>query len=138
MALPSNVVDREQAKFKEDKNSNVAVNVCDVETHDKLDDVISALGGSTDTATTIANVSAPTANTEVSYALPANTKSFRIRARGRSRIQLAYNSGESGTTYITIMPGNTYINNQKYTSQTLYFQCSKGSETVEIQADVNQ
>lgn len=101
-------------------------------THSKLDAVISALGGSVNTTATIFNVPAAVAGTEYSQALPANTKSFIIRSRNKSSLQLAYTSGASGTTYLTIPPGASYEDSNLYTAQTIYFQASKSAETIEI------
>jgi hypothetical protein len=87
---------------------------------------------SANTTATIFNVAVATSGTEVSQALPANTKRFILRSRNRSEIQLAYISGNSGTLYLTISPGATYEDSSFYTGQTLYFQTSKNAETVEI------
>jgi hypothetical protein len=84
---------------------------------------------------TIYNKSVPTANTEVSQALSANTKQFIIRVRGHgSTLKLAYVATESGTNYITIPKGcSMEVRNVDLTSTTLYFQCDVASQTVEIQ-----
>jgi hypothetical protein len=80
---------------------------------------------------TLVNI-ATAANTETSYALPANTKKLIIKARGSSVTKLTYTSGASGTTYITISPGSVYEEIGILTSGiTLYFQTSK-IDTVEI------
>lgn len=86
----------------------------------------------TPTTATIFNVLAATAGTEYSQALPANTKGFIIRSRNRSNLQLAYTSGQTGITYLTIPAGASYEDSNLYTAQTIYFQASKNAETIEI------
>lgn len=132
--LSNNAKDNERNNFGLDQDTNVARYVIDSAAHTKLDAILGALGGSANTTTTIYNIAVPTADTEVSQALPANTKQFKIRNRGKAKIQLAYTSGQSGTNFITIMPGNVYVNDNFYQNQTLYFQCPQGSQTIEIEA----
>lgn len=122
--------DRQKQSFGIDENSKVARRVMDEETHRLLGNIT----GSSDTTATIYNVSAVTSGTEYSQALPANTKGFIIRSRGKSKIQLAYTSGASGTTFITIPGAASFEDENFYTSQTLYFQCDNNNETVEILA----
>ena len=87
---------------------------------------------SDDTTTVILNVPVALAGTEISQALPANTKGFVLRSRGNSRLQIAFSSGQSGTNYFTVPNGASYEDKNFYSSQTLYFQSSKAGETVEI------
>ncbi len=83
---------------------------------------------------TLYNVSVPTANTEVSQLLNDNTKQFIIKVRGgTATLQLAYTSTESGTTFITISRGSSLEVKDLDFSGTLFFQCDKVSQTVEIQ-----
>lgn len=131
---PDNERDNNRRSFVADKNGDAARNVRDVNTHDKLDAVIAALGGSTNTTPTIFNVSCPVAGTEYSQALPANTKCFMIKARKNSRIDFGYASGLS--TFVTIPPGNSFEDKNLYSAQTVYFECSLADEVVEIVAYV--
>lgn len=82
----------------------------------------------------VANVSIPTANTEVSYALPAGTKKFYIKLReGSASIKLAYVAGTSGTTYVTVHRGNWYGEEAlDVPATTLYFQADVASQIAEI------
>jgi hypothetical protein len=81
----------------------------------------------------IANPVAISANTEYSYAFPSNTKKIVIRARGNAKLQLAFTSGQSGTLYHTVFPGNTYEEiGLNVTSLTVYYQSNKAGEVVEI------
>lgn len=135
MPISNNRKDRVRAAYKENAtDGGTDQRTCDLTTHDKLDDVISALGGASNTTPAIFNVSAPLAATEYSQALPANCKGFIIKARGKSKLQLSYTNGASGTVFVTIPAGAVFEDKNFYTSQTLYFQVSKISETVEITA----
>lgn len=86
------------------------------------------------TTPTIANVSVPLASTEVSYALPANTKKFYIQLRDpKADLQLAYSAGTSGTIFVTVHRGTWYGEEILTASAvTLYFQSASGSQTAEI------
>lgn len=85
-----------------------------------------------DTTTTVTNTAVALASTEVSFALPSDCKGFMLRARGKSRVQLSFSIGTSGTTFVTIPPGANYEDRNFRSSQTLYFQTSKAGETIEI------
>lgn len=87
------------------------------------------------TTPTIANVGIPLANTEVSYLLPAGTRSFYISLRDSSaNLKLAYILGDSGITYITIHRGNWYSEEDLslVAPTTLYFQADTAAQTAEI------
>lgn len=83
---------------------------------------------------TIANIAVPLANTEVSYALPANTVRFQIRLRDVAQLKIAYLVGTSGTTFRTIYAGETYEESglSLTAALTLYFQSPKNTQTAEI------
>jgi hypothetical protein len=132
---PDNSKDNNRRSFVADKDGHSARNTLDKLTHDKLDLVIAALGGSVDTTPTIYNVDCSVSGTEYSQALPANTKGFILRARKNSKIEFAYSSGAS--SHLTIPVGNSFEDRNMYSSvQTLYFKCSKADEIVEIVAYV--
>lgn len=87
------------------------------------------------TTATVANVPVPLATTEVSYALPAGTSRFMVKAREYlADIKLSYSSGTSGTVYITIPRGCNYSEAEVNTgtAHTLYFQTNVASQVVEI------
>lgn len=137
MAISNNFRDKDNAAWKENAtDGGVDRRTCDITTHSKLDDVVNAIGGTSDTTTTVINKAVPTAGVEVSQALPANTKAFRFRSRSRGTLILAYGVGETATNYITVIPGNTYKKEQFYSSQTLYFKSSKSGDVIELEADV--
>lgn len=83
---------------------------------------------------TVQNISLDTATIEYSYALPLGTKHFLIKLRNASaKLQLAYTSGMSGVTYVTIHPGTFFSTGDLTTDNTiLYFQSGTDSQTAEI------
>jgi hypothetical protein len=83
---------------------------------------------------TVANVSMPTANVEVSYALPKGTKRFLFKLRSTTvASQLAYVSGASGTTFVTVAAGASYTEEHLWAEAvTLYFQSGTATQTAEI------
>lgn len=80
----------------------------------------------------IYNVTVLLPNIEVVQLLNDSTKSFSIRVRGVSKLQLAFVAGQSGTKYITIGAGCTYIADGLNFSGSLYFQTTQASQVVEI------
>lgn len=88
------------------------------------------------TTPTIANLSIPLANTEVSYALPAGTKRFALQNRFDGIIKLAYTSSTSGSVFYTVWPGDEFVENDIHYAATitLYMQSPKPSQTVEIRS----
>lgn len=85
---------------------------------------------------TVANVTMGAIGAESSYALPSGTKRFIIKTRDRSKLQLAYVSGDSGTTFIELKPGNAHEvwDISAAAAVTLYFQSSKAGTIAEIES----
>lgn len=108
--------------------------VADEAAHDKLDAIAAALGAASNTVATIYNVSIISAGVEQSQALPANTKKFLIRSRNKGQVRLAYSSGGTNTTYLTLPLGTSFVDDAFYTAQTVYFQSSKPGDIIEIVA----
>jgi hypothetical protein len=82
---------------------------------------------------TIDNVSAPVANTEVSYVFPVDTKKILMRCRGAARIQFSFISGQSGVEFITIPAGVTYSEDMLFLpSATIYFQTNLPNQIIEF------
>lgn len=106
--------------------------VCDEIGHEKLDAILAALGGSSNTTATIYNVNIISAGSEQSQALPASTKNFLLRSRNKGKVQLAYTVGGSGTNFVTIPAGSSFVDRQFYLSQTIYFQSTKPGDVIEI------
>jgi hypothetical protein len=74
------------------------------------------------------------ADTEYEVVLPDNTKRFKMRVRqGSAKLQISYVSGETNTTYWSIIPGNVYeetgISNE---SLTLYVRSNKDATMLEF------
>lgn len=84
----------------------------------------------------INNTTMTSADTEYSYDIPAGTKRFEIKLRAlNALLKLAFTSGESGTTYITIPYGASYLEEDvKAGPITLYFQSSSASQVAEIKS----
>jgi hypothetical protein len=92
---------------------------------DKLDDVISALGGSSELIPTINNINV-LANTETSFNLPANTKKFIIKSRDKGKVLFSFtNGGTTSNEYITVPQGAVFTDVNSYISQTIYFSSNK-------------
>jgi hypothetical protein len=92
--------------------------------------------GSSNLQTTpfIANLSMPLANTEYSYAIPANTTILKFRSRESGRVRFAYISGGTSSTFFTLSMGATYeVQNINSVGNTLYFQSNKTGEVIEIE-----
>lgn len=82
---------------------------------------------------TIFNVAAANKGVEYSQLLPDNTAQFILKARNGAKLQLSYVSGQTGTNYLTLTPGNIYtVESVKLTGKTIYFQSSKDDTVVEI------
>jgi hypothetical protein len=84
---------------------------------------------------TIANVAMASANTEYSYAVPADTRKLTIKLRDSGYdLKLAYTQGQSGTTYILIPAGSTKtIENIYIKGVTLYFQTDADTQVLEVE-----
>jgi hypothetical protein len=85
------------------------------------------------TSYSIDNIQVPTANTEVMITVPTTATWFHIFNRTDGLTKLAFASGMSGTTYITVNPGDgrEYIK-KNGTSMALYVQCPKGTQVLEV------
>lgn len=80
----------------------------------------------------IYNVTCTLSNTEYSQALNANSKKVLIRVRGLAKLQLAFQSGDSGTDYISIPMGCSYSEEAILFNGGVYFQTNKPNQIVEI------
>lgn len=98
--------------------------------------------GSLNVVTTSGGISNPTivnfvttlAATEYNVALPSNTKRYSIRARGISKVQLAFVMGDTFTTFVTVKSGTTHGEDgiARNTPLILYFQSANALENIEI------
>ena len=86
------------------------------------------------TAPTILTVSAPSANTEYNFVVPAGTKEYRFRSRNGTKIQYSFTSGTTNATFLTLKPGNIEVekNLQLSSNMTVYFETPKSNQEVEI------
>lgn len=83
---------------------------------------------------TIINKSIPTANTEVSQVLPLKVAKLLIKLRSKTvDLKLAYASGGSGTTYVTIPAGCSKEILDIKGSITLYMQTTGTNQVAEIE-----
>ena len=82
----------------------------------------------------IYNLDLVTAGIEYSQALPAGTKSFMIRIRTGTQVELRYTSGT--TEYLTLLPGVVYKEERLSGTGTvtLYITSTKDSMVAEIVA----
>jgi len=82
---------------------------------------------------TISNFEMTDMNTEYSFALPANTKKFRFKARKNSIIHWSFVENTTDTNYLTLLPGNTFVEEGvTLPSSILYFRANKDNEILEI------
>jgi len=81
----------------------------------------------------ITNKLIPSANTEVSHAIPDGTKKILIRIRGLATAKIAFTSTESATKFITIPRGATYSTDFLKTSGlSIFLQTNKATQVAEI------
>lgn len=129
MTLPCSIRDREADKFCElPVSKKTAVRICTEST-----DPIHVVDATSSAMTpTIVNVVSPVgADTEFTVAIPDGANQFTFRARGSSRLKLAYTSGGP---FITIPLGGWYrATGLSTTSVTLFLKCSKSSQTIEVE-----
>lgn len=84
------------------------------------------------TTPTIVHLAIPTANTEVTYIFPANTKLFKVKSQNGARFQILYNSG--GDSY-TVPSKNEYcMDSICVEALTIYFQSPKTGVILEIES----
>ena len=80
------------------------------------------------------NLSMPTSGTEYNYTFTTNTTKFKVRSRKSAKLQIAFSSGDTGTTYFTVAPGNIFsVDGILTTAGTkLYVQSTKNADDLEI------
>ena len=83
----------------------------------------------------IVNLSLPTANTEVSQAIPSDTKVFSVKIRGGLPLwRLSYTAGGTSTNYIEMNKGTVYKSPiADLGGQTVYVRTDKASQTAEFE-----
>jgi hypothetical protein len=94
---------------------------------------VNVLTGSVNLDPTIVNISVPLANTEQSFTFPAKTTRFYIKPRSsHNKMQIAYISGGSSTSFITVGMGNSYAEETNMGGKTIYFQLTNASQIIEL------
>jgi len=136
----SNIPEQEVERLTYEEEPTVARRVVIV---DKLGDKIDSSNPLPVAATVILtnvatpslfNVSCPNAGVEYSQLLPNNTAQIQLKARNsQAKLQLAWISGTTSTTFLTLTPGSIYtLDSVKLTNKTVYFNSSKDNTIVEI------
>lgn len=73
------------------------------------------------------------ADTEYSYTFPTGTRAFRIKLRAlNALLKIAFASGESGSSYITVPYGDFLEMKAKVGGATIYFQSPTAAQVSEI------
>lgn len=81
----------------------------------------------------IQNIPLPTANVEVTLALPSGCKRFLLKLRDKNKMQLSFSPGDSATTYVTIWAGCVYMEKEvDPASLFLYVQSPVDNQMVEL------
>jgi hypothetical protein len=82
---------------------------------------------------TAANVSVPTSSTEVEIVIPSSAIWISIYNRTDGLTKIGFVSGESGTNYITLNPGDGHEYTKKSgVAMSLFVQCPKAAQTIEM------
>ena len=86
------------------------------------------------TTPTIKNLDMPAKDTEYTYALPANTKRFKIQGRAVGDIKMAFSAWAGTPDYWTIYAGqqDEELGMTAASSVTLYLQSTVNNNTAEI------
>jgi hypothetical protein len=92
-------------------------------------DISGGGGGSMNTTPAITNSTLLLADTEYSFALPANCKGFILKPRKVARISLAY---QTSGPYFDCGLGAGFTDNNKYTSQTIYIKSDKANTDIDL------
>lgn len=82
----------------------------------------------------ITRVSANVSGDEYSHTFQNGVKKIFFKSVKMTRVQYGWNSGESGTKFITIVQGGNYEESGLWLNgRTLYFQTSSNNNTLEIE-----
>lgn len=82
----------------------------------------------------IQNILIPLADTEVIIALPNSTRIFQFKARAaNTTIKFAFIADQSDSTFITLLPGCVYEeNNLDLSGVNIYLQTDKPGQMIEV------
>lgn len=80
------------------------------------------------------NVIAVISGTEYFYDIPIGATKLTIRSREKAKLQIAFQVGQTNTTFLTIPRGSSYTIDyiQTSVSQRLYFQSNINNDVLEI------
>jgi len=82
----------------------------------------------------VVNVAMATKNTEYSYAIPTGVSKILIKLRDSGvALKLAYTSGASGTTYLTVPAATAKSIDNIKGGITIYFQADTDSQVLEVE-----
>lgn len=129
--LPGTIQDRDFNNFSDRGDGTTDRFVKDTAAGTKLDAILSALGGSSNTTPALTVVSVPLANTEYSFSLPANCKGFILKSRKIARLNFGYATGIL-TDYFSIPLGGYFKDSNMYTAQDIFFSSSIANNEIEI------
>jgi hypothetical protein len=87
---------------------------------------------SQDTQVEIVNQTLNISGNEYSKTLPLNCKKFFVKARTNCELRLAYATGETNVSYITIKYGAVYTDDNFYSGKVIYLQSNANNSIVEI------
>ncbi len=83
--------------------------------------------------TQIINLDTPIAGTEYDQELPDDMRKMVIRSRLLGTLKFAFTETESGTNYITVPAGTTFMIDNIYTKDlTLFVQSNKTDDVIEM------
>jgi hypothetical protein len=123
---------RKAAELYLSNPNELLLRVRDSDAADILNDILTALGGSSNTTPAINNVLVVTANVEQTFSLPTNCKGFLIRARQNCRMKFSYALNGTTSSWLTIGLGGYLKDDNKYNSQDIYFQVDRNNTDIEI------
>jgi hypothetical protein len=85
------------------------------------------------TTPTIIDITITLANTEQSYAFPANTKQYLMQYRSGGEIKYAFTAGQSGSSFLTIPVSGFQSSSEINTpSLVVYFQSPTAGTVFEV------
>lgn len=87
------------------------------------------------TSPVIDSLAVTLANTEYSYALPADTVKFSLKIRGyTSSFRISFSAGGTLANYVSIPRGLSFHESEVKTAATIYISCPVAAQTLEILA----
>ena len=92
---------------------------------------ITVIGGAT--TQLITNLALTLSGTEYSLALQSGLRQLIVRARGNSRLQISFISGDTNLVFFTVPKGTSFIlDDINFTGATIYIRSNLAGDTAEI------